>query len=85
MSFDDTPLSGASASGSQMVPVKKKKSIKSDSSIELKGPMEVDGSVKSMGAVTFNGDFIVHDRIEAYGNIDLNGNLTCKYASPPSR
>jgi len=81
MSFDDQPISGSSAAGGHqpVVAIKKKKSIKSDASIELKGPMEVDGSVKSMGAVTFNGDFAVRDRIEAYGNIDLNGNLTCRH------
>jgi len=77
MSFDDQGGSSqyhAAASA----PVKKKKSIKSDSSVELKGPMEVDGSVKSMAGVTFNGDFAVRERIEAYGNIDVNGNLTCR-------
>jgi hypothetical protein len=77
MSFDNQPMGEASGHDA-MGTIKKKKSIKSDSSVELKGPMEVDGSVKSMGAVTFNGDFAVRDRIEAYGNIDLNGNLTCR-------
>lgn len=76
---------GSSSSGSnqQSGGVKKRKGIKSEASIELMGPMEVDGSVKSMGAVTFTGDFSVRDRIEAYGDIDVNGSLTCRYASIP--
>ncbi|OAA58544.1 hypothetical protein SPI_06617 [Niveomyces insectorum RCEF 264] len=57
--------------------VKKKKSIKSNSSVHLVGPMEVDGSVKSMGSIGFLGDFAVRDKIEAYGNIDISGNVTC--------
>jgi hypothetical protein len=69
----------SSSSHQQSGVKKKKKSVKSEASIELKGPMEVDGSVKSMGAVTFTGDFSVRDRIEAYGDIDINGNLTCRY------
>jgi hypothetical protein len=60
--------------------VRKRKSVKSEASVELVGPMEVDGSVKSMAAVTFTGDFSVRDRIEAYGDIDVNGSLTCRYA-----
>jgi len=71
----------SSGSGQQAGGVKKRRSIKSEASIELVGPMEVDGSVKSMGAVTFTGDFSVRDRIEAYGDIDVNGSLTCRYAS----
>ena len=58
MTFDDLSAYQSTASSSaavdtqqQTVPVKKKKSIKSETSIELRGPMEVDGSVKSMGAV----------------------------------
>lgn len=70
---------GSSSSGStQQTGVRKRKSIKSEASIEIVGPMEVDGSVKSMGAVTFTGDFSVRDRIEAYGDIDVNGSLTCR-------
>lgn len=82
MSFDNQPVGSSSTGHQSMGAIKKKKSIKSDSSVELKGPMEVDGSVKSMGAVTLNGDFAVRDRIEAYGNIDLNGNLTCRLVLP---
>lgn len=78
MSFDDQGGSSSYHTAAASAPVKKKKSIKSDSSVELKGPMEVDGSVKSMAGVTFNGDFVVRERIEAYGNIDVNGNLTCR-------
>ncbi|KAK3379369.1 hypothetical protein B0T24DRAFT_519700 [Lasiosphaeria ovina] len=76
-SYDPSAMAGGSSMGQQQVAIKKKKSIKSDSSVDLRGPMEVDGSVKSMGAVTLFGDFVVRDRIEAYGNIDLNGNMTC--------
>jgi hypothetical protein len=82
--YDPTETALAMAGGSsssnshQQSGVKKKKSIKSETSVELKGPMEVDGSVKSMGAVTFTGDFSVRDRIEAYGDIDINGNLSCR-------
>jgi hypothetical protein len=82
----DTALAmagGSSSSGSnQQAGVRKRKSIKSETSIEVVGPMEVDGSVKSMGAVTFTGDFSVRDRIEAYGDIDVNGSLTCRYDRP---
>ena len=72
--------SGSSGSGQPAGGVKKRRSIKSEASIELVGPMEVDGSVKTMGAVTFTGDFSVRDRIEAYGDIDVNGSLTSRYA-----
>ncbi|CAK7218678.1 hypothetical protein SBRCBS47491_003590 [Sporothrix bragantina] len=58
--------------------VKKKRSVKSNTSIHLNGPMEVDGSVKSMGSVTFLGDIAVRDKIEAYGNIEVSGNMTCQ-------
>ena len=61
--------------------IKKKRSIKSNTSIHLTGPMEVDGSVKSMGSVSFLGDFSVRDKIEAYGNIDVSGNVTCQYVN----
>lgn len=64
--------------------VKKKKSIKSNSSVHLVGPMEVDGSVKSMGSVSFLGDFAVRDKIEAYGNIEVSGNVTCQYVLSPT-
>jgi hypothetical protein len=77
--YDTSDVAGSSStSGGQ---VAKKKSIKSDSSVELRGPMQVDGSVKSMGAVTFKGDFSVRDRIEAYGNIEIDGSLTCQYVT----
>lgn len=84
MVLDDTMASGSSSAAGPSVPgprgrVKRKKSVKSETSIELKGPMEVDGSVKSGAGITFSGDFAVRDRIEAYGNIDVNGNLNCKY------
>jgi hypothetical protein len=80
MSFDDQPMGGSSSGHQMSMPgYKKKKSIKSDASVDIKGPMEVDGSIKSMGAVTMTGDFIVRDRVEAYGNIDLDGNMTCRY------
>lgn len=69
----------SSSSSNQQTGVRKRKSIKSEASIEIMGPMEVDGSVKSMGAVTFTGEFSVRDRIEAYGDIDVNGSLTCRY------
>ena len=78
MSFDNQSGS-SSGRHAGMAGLSQKKSIKSDSSIELEGPMEVDGSVKSMGGITFTGDFAIRDRIEAYQDIDLNGNLTCKY------
>lgn len=86
MVLDDPMASGSSSAAGPSVTsprgrVKRKKSVKSDSSIELKGPMEVDGSVKSGAGVTFNGDFAVRDRIEAYGNIDVNGSLNCKYVT----
>ncbi|KAL8331248.1 hypothetical protein RB593_001949 [Gaeumannomyces tritici] len=51
--------------------------IESSESVELSGPMEVDGSVKSGGSVAFYGDFSVRERIEAYGDIALQGNMTC--------
>lgn len=57
---------------------KKRNSINSDTSLELNGPMEVNGSVRSGGPVTFTGDFSVRERIEAYGDIDVAGNMTCK-------
>ncbi|EFX00627.1 hypothetical protein CMQ_7629 [Grosmannia clavigera kw1407] len=56
---------------------KRKKSVKSNSCLDLTGPMEVDGSVKAMGSVSFVGEFSVRDRVEAYGNIAVSGNLTC--------
>lgn len=77
--------SSFSGGGSGQQGVRKRKSVKSEDSIELHGPMEVDGSVKSMGAVTFTGNFSVRDRIEAYGDITVNGNLTCRYAIPKRR
>jgi len=55
-----------------------KRGIKSNESLKLEGPMDVDGSIKSMGGVRFDGDFSVRDKIEAYGNVDVYGNLTCK-------
>lgn len=61
--------------------IKKKRSIKSNTSVHLTGPMEVDGSVKSMGSVSFLGDFSVRDKIEAYGNIEVSGNVTCQYVN----
>ncbi|KAH8880728.1 hypothetical protein GQ53DRAFT_523462 [Thozetella sp. PMI_491] len=83
MTFD-SPINpqdpyGASAQteGESSSATKKKKAVKSDKSVDLKGPMEIAGSVKSGGAVTFNGDFSVGDRIEAYGNVEVNGSLTC--------
>lgn len=84
MVLDDAmPASSSSAAGPSVPAprgrVKRKKSIKSETSIDLKGPMEVDGSVKSGAGVTFSGDFAVRDRIEAYGNINVNGSLTCRY------
>jgi hypothetical protein len=88
MTFDNEGTAGPSAgssSAAQQATFKKRKSVKSDASVELRGPMEVDGSVKSMGGITFSGDFSVRDRIEAYGNIDINGNLTCKYVVLTSR
>ena len=59
--------------------VKKQRSVKSNTSIYLTGPMEVDGSVKSGGSLTFVGDIAVRDKIEAYGNIEVSGNMTCQY------
>jgi hypothetical protein len=52
--------------------------VKSDASVDLQGPMEVDGCVKSMGNITFTGDFTVRGNIEAYGYIDLAGRLICQ-------
>ncbi|KAH6850285.1 hypothetical protein B0I37DRAFT_413694 [Chaetomium sp. MPI-CAGE-AT-0009] len=75
MTFDEPMMLGSSSTGSGSV--KKKKSIKSDDSLALRGPMDVDGSVKSMASVSFDGDFSVRDRIEAYGNLEVDGNLTC--------
>ena len=85
MTFDQPMMMAGSSSSSSAQqqsgtsPVKKKKSIKSDNAIDLRGPMEVDGSVKSMASLTFSGDFWVRDRIEAYGNVDVGGNLTCRF------
>ncbi len=63
---------------SNMAAVVKRRSIKSNTSINLAGPMEVEGSVKSMGSISFLGDFAVRDKIEAYGNVEVSGNLTCQ-------
>ena len=70
--------SSSSSSGAKM---KKKKSITSDHTVELRGPVEVDGSVKSMATVSFvgGGEFVVRDRIEAYGDVELSGYLSCGY------
>lgn len=51
--------SSAGVHTSPATSVSKKKSIKSNSAINLQGPMEVAGSVKSMASVTFDGDFAV--------------------------
>ncbi|KAK4157969.1 hypothetical protein C8A00DRAFT_39680 [Chaetomidium leptoderma] len=77
MTFDEPMAMGSSTSTSNNTTVRKKKSIKSDNALDLRGPMEVDGSVKSMESVTFSGDFAVRDRIEAYGNLEVHGNLNC--------
>lgn len=60
---------------------KRRTNIKSNSSLDLVGPMEVSGSVKAMGSVGFVGDFSIYDRVEVYGNIVVNGNLTCRYGT----
>ena len=73
--------SASSSGGTGVGEVKKRKSIKSEGSIEVVGPMEVEGSVKSMGGVTFNGEFSVRDRIEAYGDVEVSGNLSCGYVA----
>lgn len=59
--------------------VMKTSSLKSEESMQLTGPMEVDGSVLSKRDITFQGDFAVRKRIEAYRNIEIDGNLTCQY------
>lgn len=56
---------------------RKKKSIKSKSSVDLVGPMDIDGSVKAMGNVSFVGTFGIRDRVEAYGNVTVSGYLSC--------
>jgi cytoskeletal protein CcmA (bactofilin family) len=68
-----------SASSSSATVTKKKKSIKSEEALELRGPLEVDGSVKSMASVSFvgGGEFAVRDRVEAYGNLEVEGVLSC--------
>jgi cytoskeletal protein CcmA (bactofilin family) len=56
---------------------KRSRSIKTDDSVDLQGPLEVEGSVKSGGNIGFHGDFVVREKIDAYGAIHINGSLNC--------
>lgn len=92
MTFDQPMIMGYDPSGSSSsyttpssasgAVVKKKKSIKSETSIDLRGPLEVDGSVKSMASIKFDGDFAVRDRVEAYGDVGVHGTLNCRFVTP---
>jgi hypothetical protein len=68
-----------SSTGSNSQPIfQKSKSIKSETELELQGPLEVAGSVKSGGSITFRGDFIIRDKIDAYGTITMDGSVSAK-------
>ncbi|XWW97361.1 hypothetical protein V2A60_005343 [Cordyceps javanica] len=53
------------------------RSIYSESSLELTGPLDVAGTIRARN-INFGGDFIVSDTIDAYGNIEINGNMTAE-------
>ncbi|KAJ4144719.1 hypothetical protein LMH87_003591 [Akanthomyces muscarius] len=53
------------------------RSIHSEQSLELTGPLDVAGSIKARN-ISFGGDFIVSDAIDAYGDIEINGNMTAE-------
>ncbi|CAK7275267.1 hypothetical protein SEPCBS57363_006594 [Sporothrix epigloea] len=57
--------------------VVRRTSVKSERSIHLNGPMEVQGRVESMSSVTLQGDVAVRGKMEAYGNLVVRGNVTC--------
>lgn len=52
------------------------RSIKADESLDLCGPLEINGSVQSGASIRFVGDFVVGDKVDAYGAITMNGNIT---------
>ncbi len=56
------------------------RSIHSEQSLELTGPLDVAGSIKARN-ISFGGDFIVSDAIDAYGDIEINGNMTAEYVT----
>lgn len=58
------------------------RSIHSEHSLELTGPLDVAGTIRARN-ISFGGDFIVSDAIDAYGNIEINGNMTAEYANIP--
>lgn len=53
------------------------RSIHSEHSLELTGPLDVAGTIKARN-ILFGGDFIVSDTIDAYGDIEINGNMTAE-------
>lgn len=57
--------------------VRKTRSVRSEDSISLQGPLDIAGSVKSGRSITLHGDFTVEDKIEAYGAIDITGSVNC--------
>ncbi|KAJ9155083.1 hypothetical protein NKR23_g2366 [Pleurostoma richardsiae] len=90
MTFDDGVQSVYGASASATDPwvtaglrspgksaAETQQTIESDTSLELTGPLDVDGSVRCLGSVTLTGDFAIRDKIEAYEHININGSLTC--------
>mgnify|MGYP000887680519 CR=1 FL=1 len=62
--------------------VPRSNSIKSESELDLYGPLEIAGSVKSGGSINFNGDFSISDKVDAYGGINLTGNSHIQYVIP---
>ncbi|CAK7563229.1 MAG: hypothetical protein SEPTF4163_001092 [Sporothrix epigloea] len=61
--------------------VVRRRSVKSERSVHLNGPMEIQGRVESMSSASLQGDIAVRGKIEAYGNLVVRGNVTCQYVS----
>lgn len=49
--------------------------VSSMASLDLEGPMKIEGNIKSLGHIQLTGDFAVTDSVNAYGYLDVNGSL----------
>ena len=49
--------------------------LRSDGSIEIKGPVKVEGDVALTGDVTLNGDVTMTGDLSSTGNVALNGRV----------
>lgn len=44
-------------------------------SLDLEGPMKIEGNIESLGHIQLTGDFDVTESVKAYGYLDVDGTL----------